>query len=140
MFSTGDVSHGCGHAVRTHHKGLRTTGADFVTNGYHRENIDILTNTTVDKIGLEIEDGSLRATSVELVDGNGTRRAVTASREIIVSGGAYCSPPVLLRSGIGPKQELEKLGISCFVDLPGVGKNLLDHLVSKSLTSKQNLG
>jgi choline dehydrogenase-like flavoprotein len=34
-----------------------------------------------------------------------------------------------MRSGIGPKQELENLGIKCLVDSPGVGKNLLDHLV-----------
>ena len=129
MFTTGEVSHGCGHVVRTHHQGLRTTGADFVTKGYHRENIDILTNITVDKVVLDEEAGTLRATGVDLIDESGTKRTVTARKEIIVSGGAYCSPPILLRSGIGPKEELEKLGIRCAVDLPGVGKNLLDHLV-----------
>jgi choline dehydrogenase-like flavoprotein len=129
MFTTGEVHHGCGHVVRTHRQGLRTTGADFVTKGYHRDNIDILTNTTVDKIVLERDGGSLRATAVRLIDENGTKMTVKASREIIVSGGAYCSPPILLRSGIGPKEELEKHGIECAVDLPGVGKNLLDHLV-----------
>lgn len=132
MFTTGEIPHGCGHVVRTHHQGLRTTGADFVTKGYHRDNIDIVTNTTVDKIILEKVDGSLRATGVDLTDESGTKRTVTASREIIVSGGAYCSPPILLRSGIGPKEDLERLGIQCAVDLPGVGKNLLDHLVSSS--------
>ena len=130
MFTTGEVPHGCGHVVRTHHQGMRSTGADFVTRGYHRDNIDILTNTTVDKIGLERENGALRATSVDLLDEQGIKRTVNANREIIVSGGAYCSPPVLLRSGIGPKEELEKLGITCAVDSPGVGKNLLDHLVT----------
>jgi choline dehydrogenase-like flavoprotein len=129
MFTTGEVPHGCGHVVRTHHQGLRTTGADFVTKGYHRDNIEMLTNTTVDRIVLEDDNGSLRATRVVLIDESGTKRTVTASREIIVSGGAYCSPPILLRSGIGPKEELEKLGIHCTIDLPGVGKNLLDHLV-----------
>lgn len=132
MFTTGEVSHGCGHVVRTHHQGLRTTGADFVTKGYHCDNIEILTNTTVDRIVLEDDNGSLRATKVELIDESGTKRAVTAGREIIINGGAYCSPPILLRSGIGPKEELEKLGIHCAVDLPGVGKNLLDHLVRLS--------
>ena len=43
--------------------------------------------------------------------------------------GAYCSPGILLRSGIGPKADLEKLGLKCLVDAPGVGENLLDHLV-----------
>jgi choline dehydrogenase-like flavoprotein len=130
MFTTGEVPHGCGHVVRTHHHGLRTTGADFVTKDYHHDNTEILTDTTVDKIVLRDDNGSLRATGVDLIDKSGRKRTVTASREIIVSGGAYCSPPILLRSGIGPKDELEKLGVHCVVDLPGVGKNLLDHLVS----------
>jgi choline dehydrogenase-like flavoprotein len=139
MFTTGEIPHGCGHVVRTHHQGLRITGADFVTKGYHRDNIDIVTNTTVDKIILEKVDRSLRATGVDLIDESGTRRTVTASREVIVSGGAYCSPPILLRSGIGPKEDLERLGIQCAVDLPGVGKNLLDHLVSSSAHSDDQL-
>jgi len=139
MFTTGDIPHGCGHVVRTHHQGLRTTGADFVTKGYHRDNIDIVPNTTVDKIILEKVDGSLRATGVDLIDESGTKRTVMASREIIVSGGAYCSPPILLRSGIGPKEDLERLGIQCAVDLPGVGKNLLDHLVSSSAHADDQL-
>jgi choline dehydrogenase-like flavoprotein len=130
MFTTGEVPHGCGHVVRTHHQGLRTTSADFLTKGYHHDNIEILTDTTVDKIVLGSDNGSLRATAVDLIDKGGRKTTVIASREIIVSAGAYCSPPILLRSGIGPKDELEKLGIHCVVDLPGVGKNLLDHLVS----------
>lgn len=71
----------------------------------------------------------MRAVSVDLVDKQGNKRTVSATREIIVSGGAYCSPAILLRSGIGPKEELEKLGIKCLIDSPGVGKNLLDHLI-----------
>jgi choline dehydrogenase-like flavoprotein len=126
MFSTGETAHGCGHAPRTHHKGIRTTGADFVTKGYHRKNIDIKVETNVDKINF---DSDMRAVSVDLVDKQGNKRTVSAMREIIVSGGAYCSPGILLRSGIGPKEDLEKLGIKCLINSPGVGKNLLDHLI-----------
>ncbi|KAJ9625007.1 hypothetical protein H2203_004958 [Taxawa tesnikishii (nom. ined.)] len=109
--------------------GLRTTGADYVTNENHRDNIDILVDTVVDKVNLEDVEGDLRAVSVDVVGKDGSKRTLYARKEIIVSGGAYCSPPILLRSGIGPKEELEKLGIACLVDSPGVGKNLLDHLI-----------
>lgn len=126
MFTTGSRSHGCGHAPRTVHKGLRSTGADFVTDDNHRSNIEIVCDTLVDKVNF---DNNKRAVSVDLVDKSGNKFTVKAKNEIIVSGGAYCSPAVLLRSGIGPKEELENLGIDCVVDSPGVGKNLLDHLI-----------
>ncbi|KAK7902730.1 hypothetical protein LTR67_002376 [Exophiala xenobiotica] len=129
MFSNGETAHGCGHAPRTVHKGVRTTGADFVTNDQHRDNIDIVVETVVDKVNFEEKNGQLEATSVTLVDKTGAKRDVKARKEIIISGGAYCSPAILLRSGIGPAEELEQLGIKCLVDSPGVGKNLLDHLI-----------
>jgi choline dehydrogenase len=54
-----------------------------------------------------------------------TRRQVTA-REVIVCGGAFNSPQLLMLSGIGPRQHLSDRGISIVVDLPGVGLNLQD--------------
>ena len=48
--------------------------------------------------------------------------------EVILCGGAINSPQLLLLSGIGPKADLEKLGIDVVADLPGVGSNLQDHL------------
>jgi len=51
-----------------------------------------------------------------------------AEREVIVSGGAFNSPQLLLLSGIGPKHELEQHGIRTVVDLPGVGKGVQDHI------------
>ncbi|KAK5275133.1 hypothetical protein LTR40_013580, partial [Exophiala xenobiotica] len=93
------------------------------------DNIDIVVGTVVDKVNFEEKSGQLEATSVTLVDKTGAKRDVKARKEIIVSGGAYCSPAILLRSGIGPAEELEQLGIKCLVDSPGVGKNLLDHLI-----------
>lgn len=117
-----------------------------MTNTYHRENIDLALETVVDKINFEERNGQLEASSVVLIDKSGEKRVVKARKEVIVSGGncstswtfyetmlthsgAYCSPGILIRSGIGPKAELEQLGIKCLVDAPGVGKNLLDHLV-----------
>lgn len=52
---------------------------------------------------------------------------ITATGEVIISAGAFGSPAILQRSGIGPKDFLEKLGIPVVVDLPGVGSNLQDH-------------
>lgn len=141
MFSHGENPHGCGHAPRTVYKGIRTTGADFITKDRERENITLKTETTVDRVILERDSANgLKAKGVVVVGRDGTQQTFYAKKEIVISGGAYCSPAILLRSGIGPKEDLEKLGIPCQVDLPGVGKNLLDHLVSiHSSTTKQAL-
>jgi choline dehydrogenase-like flavoprotein len=132
MFSTGDVAQGCGHAPRTVYEGIRTTGADFVTNKNHRGNITIQTDTTVDKVIFNKQGGQPRATGVVTKGTDGSSKTFFARKEIIISGGAYCSPAVLLRSGIGSRKELEKYQIECIVDSPGVGKNLMDHLVSST--------
>ncbi|KAF4629763.1 hypothetical protein G7Y89_g8380 [Cudoniella acicularis] len=127
MFTTGDNPHGCGHAPRTVYKGDRATAADYLLN--KGPNLAIKTDTTVDKVILEGKDSDLKATAVRVIEKDGTSREIKANKEIIVSGGAYCSPTILLRSGIGPKSQLESHGIDCKVDLPGVGKNLMDHLI-----------
>jgi choline dehydrogenase len=67
-----------------------------------------------------------RATSVEYSQHGQLKRAC-AEREIIVCGGAYNSPQLLLLSGIGPADELRAMGVEPVCDLPGVGRNLSDH-------------
>jgi len=127
MFTTGDTAQGCGHVVRTVYQGLRSTAADYVTSA--KGNLVVLTETTVDKVNLTLEDGERRASSVGIINKEGAIKTVKAKKEIVVSGGAYCSPAILLRSGIGAKEEVESFGIESKINLPGVGKNLLDHLV-----------
>jgi choline dehydrogenase-like flavoprotein len=127
MFSSGESPHGCGHVPRTVYKGDRTTAANYLVN--KGSNISIKTDTVVDKVILEGEGSELRATGVKIIEKDGTVRDLKAKKEVIVSGGAYCSPTILLRSGIGAKEQLAAHGIDCKVDLPGVGKNLMDHLV-----------
>ena len=128
MFTTGDNPHGCGHVIRTSYNGLRTTAADFLRD--KTPNLSILTNTLVDKVVL-VKDGSeTRAIGVQVIDSNGKSLTINAKKEVIISGGAYCSPAILLRSGIGASEKLEPHGIECQVELPGVGENLLDHIVS----------
>ncbi len=57
---------------------------------------------------------------------DGVEHTVRVSREVILSGGAFNTPQLLMLSGIGPKEELAKHGIKVRVDLPGVGTNLQD--------------
>ncbi|KAM0373399.1 hypothetical protein ACHAPY_009055 [Fusarium culmorum] len=130
MFATGENPHGCGHSVRTVYQGLRTTSADFITKQKPRDNLHLMVETHVEKVLIEKDaQGELKATGVRAVKPDGTFIELKASKEVIVSGGAYCSPNILNRSGIGAKDELETHGITTLVDLPGVGKNLQDHLI-----------
>jgi choline dehydrogenase-like flavoprotein len=57
---------------------------------------------------------------------------VQAKREIILSGGSFGSPHVLLNSGIGDSEALRKVGIKAVHDLPSVGRNLSDHIIVSS--------
>ncbi|PMD15473.1 GMC oxidoreductase [Hyaloscypha hepaticicola] len=127
MFSTGESPHGCGHVPRTVYKGDRTTAANYLLS--KGPNLSIKTETIVDKVILGGEGSNLRAAGVKILEKDGRARDLKANKEVIVSGGAYCSPTILLRSGIGGKAQLTAHGIDCKVDLPGVGKNLMDHLI-----------
>ena len=67
-----------------------------------------------------------RAVGVEVSDASGAVRRVRAGR-VVVACGAYHSPALLQRSGVGPAADLRALGINPVADLPGVGNHLLDH-------------
>ncbi len=76
----------------------------------------------------------------------GVEHVVRAAREVILSAGALQSPQLLQLSGIGPAETLRRQGIEVVHDLPGVGKNLQDHLqfrlmfkVSKPITTNDDL-
>lgn len=83
--------------------------------------LTVMGDALVDRIHLEAN----RAVSVEIVHGGTTQRINTG--RIILSAGAYGSPAILMRSGIGEAGALEKLGIQVMINLAGVGKNLHDH-------------
>jgi choline dehydrogenase-like flavoprotein len=78
-------------------------------------------------IGVEYLKGrQLYSVSAKPSNEPGERRRIIARREVIVCGGAFNSPQLLMLSGIGARAELERLGIQVKVDLPGVGRNLQD--------------
>jgi choline dehydrogenase-like flavoprotein len=90
-----------------------------------RQNLTIRTKTQT--LRVLVEKG--RATGVEVrTEGASANETLRASRDVIVSGGTMGSPRLLLLSGIGPADELRPLGIESVHHLPGVGKNLQDHL------------
>lgn len=99
--------------------GMRMSAAmTYLAQARDRANLTLLADTLVDKI--LIEGG--RATGVALADG----RIVRAAR-IVLAAGAYGSPAILLRSGVGPADELRALAIDVHADLPAVGANLQEH-------------
>ena len=83
-----------------------------------RPNLTVRSGVNVDRI--ELVDGAPRA--VVLDDGE----RIEADR-VVLAAGAYGSPAILLRSGVGPADELRNLGIEPAADLPAVGQNLRDH-------------
>jgi choline dehydrogenase len=83
-----------------------------------RPNLTIVPNTIVDRVLL---DGG-RAIGVQT--GNGS---VFSAGEVVLTAGAFSTPAILMRSGIGPADHLRALGITVVLDVRGVGENLLDH-------------
>jgi choline dehydrogenase len=83
-------------------------------------------------VAAHIECSGTRATGIHLLDGS----TIDADR-VVLAAGAYASPMILARSGIGPVDELRVLDIAPVVDLPGVGSNLVDHpMVSIDLPTR----
>ncbi|WP_449276990.1 GMC family oxidoreductase [Leucobacter sp. GX24907] len=89
------------------------------------ENLRILTDSTVTRLLFE----GTRCTGVEYIDAGGEIVSVRADAEVVVSAGAYESPKLLMLSGIGDLTELAEAGIRPFHHLPGVGRNLHDHVL-----------
>lgn len=105
----------------------------FLDPARKRPNLEIVTGAHVTRI--VIENG--RATGVEYRK-NRESVSVRADREIILSGGAYASPQLLMLSGVGPADHLRDLGIPIVLDLPGVGSGLQEHpLVPMAFSAKR---
>ena len=135
----GAQQEGLGMYECTHKGGERwSTARAFLDPVDTRENLTVITGAHTEKV--IVENG--RATGVQYRADKQTE-TVQATREVIVSGGAFGSPQILLLSGIGAKEKLEPHGIEQVHDLPGVGENLQDHIdyvISYHSPLKDNFG
>jgi 4-pyridoxate dehydrogenase len=117
---------GFGRMQMTIRDGHRESAATaYLHPARRRANLTIQTNSLVSHV---LFDGR-RATGVDYVR-NGQRCTAIAEREVILSGGSINSPQLLMLSGIGDPAELAQHGIAVKSPLPGVGKNLQDHVAA----------
>jgi choline dehydrogenase-like flavoprotein len=107
----------------THRNGERCSAAKaYLTAARSRGNLTVITGVRVTRILTE----GRRATGVEFIQAGGVQR-LAAAREVLLCAGALQSPQLLMLSGIGPGEELQRHGIATVHDLPGVGRHLHDH-------------
>lgn len=121
----GENQEGFGLYQVTQKSGKRmSTAAAFLKPALKRSNLTVITEAEVES--LVWSENRISGVTYRK---NGALESVESAREVLLSAGAYNSPKILLLSGIGPSQELTELGIDSRLDLPGVGKNLQDHLI-----------
>jgi len=109
---------------RNVHRGRRLSASRaYLHPVSRRPNLDVRCRAFVTRILFE----GNRAVGVEYERGSGSARQVRAG-EVVLSGGAINSPQILQVSGVGNADELKRVGVDPFHDLPGVGENLQDHL------------
>uniref|UniRef100_T1J046 Glucose-methanol-choline oxidoreductase N-terminal domain-containing protein n=1 Tax=Strigamia maritima TaxID=126957 RepID=T1J046_STRMM len=96
----------------------------YLKPAMQRSNLHVVTHALVTRVVIK----NKRATGVEYTR-KSSNCTVNAKKEVIVSGGAYHSPHLLMLSGIGAKKTLKKFKIPVIADLPGVGENFQDHLL-----------
>lgn len=102
----------------------------FIEPNLYRPNLHIMVNTRVTKI---LIDPSTKITyGVELVR-NRKRYRISARKEVILSAGTFMSPQLLMISGIGMKNDLDRIGVPVIKELP-VGKIMYDHLTHIGMT------
>ena len=104
-----------------------STALTYLPVARARPNLTIRSGATVDRV--ELSNG--RATGIRLATGE-----VINADLIVLAGGAYASPAILARSGIGPAGPLGDLGIDVVVELEGVGANLIDHPIVSSVPTR----
>ena len=122
----GAVQEGAGHFQNTIKKGKRNSAAvAFLNPIKNRKNLTILTHTLTEKVLIEDDV----AVGVQVQDKKGKTVTYHCDKEVIISAGSFNSPQILMLSGIGDQEELAAHEIDCVKDLPGVGKNLQDHLM-----------
>ncbi|CAF4916935.1 unnamed protein product [Pieris macdunnoughi] len=102
-----------------------STARAYLRPASHRENLDVILNALGTRV--IIDPHTKTVTGVEYIK-NGETKTVGVTKEAILSGGTMASPQILLLSGVGPKETLDKFNIPVIKDLPGVGQNLHNHV------------
>ena len=128
-FNTGD-NEGAGfwqstifHSNKKNGQRCSTAAAYLLPHVKNRENLEIITKATVVKIIFE----GKKAVGLEYMH-KGKKRKISAHKEVILSAGSLMSPTILQRSGVGASEDTKPHGIDLIHELPGVGKNLQDHI------------
>ena len=128
-FNTGD-NEGAGfwqstifHSENKNGQRCSTAAAYLLPYVKNRENLEIITKANVVRI---IFDGK-KAVGLEYMH-RGKKKKIRAHKEVILSAGSLMSPTILQRSGIGASEDIKRHGIELIHELPGVGKNLQDHI------------
>ena len=122
--TNGEIQEGFGVPQFSISKGRRcSTSTAYLRPALKRSNLTVITNALTNRI---LFDGK-SAIGVEYIQ-RGQTCTAKAGKEVILSTGSIHTPQVLVRSGIGARDELKELGIETVADLPGVGKNLHDHM------------
>ncbi len=107
----------------------QSTATAYLEPALGRENLHLVPGAFVERLTVDGE----RCTGVDVIV-NDEPRHYAAAAEIILCAGAIGSPQILLLSGIGPAAGLEQAGVKVRHDLPGVGRNLQDHVILAGLT------
>ncbi len=128
-FNTGD-NEGAGfwqstifHSENKNGQRCSTAAAYVLPHVKNRENLEIITKANVVRI---VFDGK-KAVGLEYMH-QGKKKKIRAHKEVILSAGSLMSPTILQRSGIGASEDIKHHGIKLIHKLPGVGKNLQDHI------------
>ncbi|MCY4547041.1 MAG: choline dehydrogenase [Defluviicoccus sp.] len=127
---------GFGRSQWTIRDGRRCSAAvAWLRPAMRRPNLTVRTRALATRVVLE----GARARGVAWLQG-GRERIAHAEREVLLSGGAFNSPQLLMLSGIGPADHLRGTGIAVALDLPGVGRNLQDHLAVQLMNARSGNG
>ena len=120
----GAEQEGIGQYQVTHRNGERFSAAKaYLTPNLGRGNLTVFTGAHTTRVLFQ----GKRATGVEFRR-DGRLEQIGANHEVLMAAGALQTPQILMLSGVGPGDELAKMGIGIVHDLPGVGRNLHDHL------------
>jgi len=134
--TNGEQQEGFGLMDQMIRDGTRESGSTaYLEPVRQRSNLNIACNSTIIRVLMK----GKCAQGVELTV-NGSVQSIRSVRETILCAGSINSPKLLMLSGIGPAQHMDQLGIEIIHDLPGVGKNLQDHInVNVKYTSLQSI-